>query len=80
MAEIFSIILSVPHQELLRWTDGSTTPVQNLTSILKGHEILLFFITCTIHIPKRIAKRKKYSMRDATEEITQTSAEQTPEK
>lgn len=51
--EIFSELLFVPQQQLVSRSDGSTAAVQNPTSILKRHQILLFIITGAIHVPER---------------------------
>lgn len=52
-AVISWVLLSVPHQELLSWSDGLTATVVNPSSILERHKILFFTITSTIHISFR---------------------------
>lgn len=56
-AKILSVLLFIPHQKLLSWFDGSTRTVENLPLILECHQISLFIIMRTIHIPEEIKKR-----------------------
>jgi Fic family protein len=52
-AQVSGVLLSVPNQQLLSNSYGLTAAVQNPSSVLEGHQILLFFTTSTVHIPEK---------------------------
>ena len=50
-AQLLAILGPVPDQQLTAWPDDLAGSVENLPVVLKGHQVLLFIIPGTVHIP-----------------------------
>lgn len=71
-AEIFSVLLFIPHQELLSWFDGLTTTIENPSLILVCHEVLLLTVRSAIHIPENNKDYRRYNMDDEDKKTKRT--------
>lgn len=57
-AQLQAILVPIPDQQFTARPDDLVGSVENLPVILKGHQVLLFVIPGTVHIPG-IERRKE---------------------
>lgn len=57
-AEIFGVILFIPHQELPSGFDGSTALVENPSLVLESNKSLLFIFASAIYITEGMKRRE----------------------
>lgn len=80
---ILSVLLFIPNQKLLPRVNGSTAPVENLSSILGCHQISLLTIRSTVNVPgvtrKRDTTGRENTQRDSVSSRTRTDQHSTPE-
>ena len=50
-AQLLATLVPVPDQQLTAGPDDPAGSVENLPVVLKGHQVLLFIIPGTVHIP-----------------------------
>lgn len=50
-AQLLAILVPVPDQQFTARPDAPAGPVENLSAILKGHQVLLSIVAGTVHIP-----------------------------
>ena len=50
-AQLLGILVPIPDQQLTAWPDDLAGSVEYLPVILKGHQVLLFIMPGTVHIP-----------------------------
>lgn len=62
-AQLLAILIPIPDQKLVTWPDDPAGPIEDFPVILKGHQVLLFVIPGTVHIPGVEWKEKEENSR-----------------
>lgn len=61
-AQFLAVLIPIPDQKLTTWSDDPTGSIEDLSVILKSHQILLLIIPGTVHIPRVETKGRKYQV------------------
>lgn len=51
LPSFLAVLVPVPDQQFTARPDAPAGPVENLSAILKGHQVLLSIVAGTVHIP-----------------------------
>lgn len=62
-AQFLAILIPIPDQKLTTGIDDPAGSIEDLSVILKGHQVLLLIIPGAVHIPRVETKRKETSGR-----------------
>ncbi|KAK7806134.1 LOW QUALITY PROTEIN: hypothetical protein U0070_008306, partial [Myodes glareolus] len=63
-AQFLAVLIPIPDQKLTTWSDDPASSIEDLSVVLKGHQVLLLIIPGTVHIPRYLTPEAQEGNRE----------------